>query len=246
MKKYLKNNLRLVKEYNFNKNIDFQFDNLTSGSNKKVWWKCEKGHEWQAFIYSVLYGNGCPYCNNRKACHDNCLATTYPELAKEWSKKNKIKPTEVVSGSAKKVWWKCKKCNYGWITSVVTRINGCGCPICNESKGEKKVSKILDQLKIRYKREYKFKPLGQKRFDFAIFEKYKRKPFAVIEYQGKQHYMPVRFNGISDENAKINFQKTKKNDKIKKQFCKKNNIQYIEIKYDQINNIKKKINENLL
>ena len=35
-------------------------------SNKKSWWICEKGHEWQAAINSRCNGNGCPYCSGRK------------------------------------------------------------------------------------------------------------------------------------------------------------------------------------
>ena len=39
----------------------------------------------------------------------NDLATLEPLLAKQWSKKNKIKPTEVSIGSHKKVIWRCEK-----------------------------------------------------------------------------------------------------------------------------------------
>ncbi|WP_278998207.1 zinc-ribbon domain-containing protein [[Ruminococcus] lactaris] len=39
----------------------------------------------------------------------NDLATLEPLLVKQWSKKNKIKPTEVSIGSHKKVIWRCKK-----------------------------------------------------------------------------------------------------------------------------------------
>lgn len=43
----------------------------------------------------------------------NDLATLEPLLAKQWSKKNKIKPTEVSIGSHKKVIWRCKKVTSG-------------------------------------------------------------------------------------------------------------------------------------
>ena len=39
----------------------------------------------------------------------NSLAAVHPELIAEWSKKNKIKPTEVSIGSHKKVIWRCEK-----------------------------------------------------------------------------------------------------------------------------------------
>ena len=40
---------------------------------------------------------------------NNSLAEVHPELVSEWSKKNKIKPTEVSIGSHKKVIWRCEK-----------------------------------------------------------------------------------------------------------------------------------------
>ena len=49
-------------------------------SNKKIWWKCEYGHEWEAAIYSRVSGNGCPYCGHQLASPDNNLTVHYPEL----------------------------------------------------------------------------------------------------------------------------------------------------------------------
>lgn len=46
----IKNIPKLVQEYNFEKNKELDFNKLTHGSNKKVWWKCSKQHEWQACI----------------------------------------------------------------------------------------------------------------------------------------------------------------------------------------------------
>jgi hypothetical protein len=39
-----------------------------AGSDKKVIWVCEKGHEWEARISAVaLDGCGCPYCAGKRA-----------------------------------------------------------------------------------------------------------------------------------------------------------------------------------
>ena len=45
-----------------------------SSSGKKVWWKCSKGHEWQAIIKSRNHGRGCPICNSERS-------TSFPEYA---------------------------------------------------------------------------------------------------------------------------------------------------------------------
>ena len=57
-------NPKLVKEWNFKKNILIKPDMVSSGSDKKVWWKCSKcGYEWQASIYNRTRGyKGCANC----------------------------------------------------------------------------------------------------------------------------------------------------------------------------------------
>ena len=47
----------------------------------------------------------------------NDLTTLEPLLVKQWSKKNKIKPTEVSIGSHKKVIWRCEK-GHEWEAAV--------------------------------------------------------------------------------------------------------------------------------
>ena len=58
-KKYLIDNAELMAEWNWEKNNELNFDPnaLTLGSNKKVWWRCSKGHEWQSTINSRIRNN---------------------------------------------------------------------------------------------------------------------------------------------------------------------------------------------
>ncbi len=65
-KNYVCENPQLMAEWNWEKNIGFDPRKLTVGSNKKVWWKCNKGHEWQAAISDINRGNGCPQCYAEK------------------------------------------------------------------------------------------------------------------------------------------------------------------------------------
>ena len=52
----------LVSEWS-EKNLLLTPDGITFGSNKKVWWKCKNGHEWQAIISNRTNKNqGCPFC----------------------------------------------------------------------------------------------------------------------------------------------------------------------------------------
>ena len=86
------------------KNLPLTPDDITFGSNKKVWWKGTCGHEWQTSVKARSNGEKCPICSGARVIAGiNDLATLEPLLAKQWSKKNKIKPTEVSIGSHKKV-----------------------------------------------------------------------------------------------------------------------------------------------
>ena len=101
------------------KNLPLTPDNVTFGSNKKVWWKGACGHEWETSVKARSNGEKCPICSGaRVVAGINDLSTLKPELASEWSEENEIKPTEVSIGSHKKVIWKCKL-GHEWIVSHV-------------------------------------------------------------------------------------------------------------------------------
>ena len=89
----------LVSEWS-EKNLPLTPDGITFGSNKKVWWRGACGHVWQASVKARSNGEKCPICSGARVIAGiNDLATLEPLLVKQWSKKNKIKPTEVSIGS---------------------------------------------------------------------------------------------------------------------------------------------------
>ena len=107
----------LVAEWS-EKNLPLTPDSITFGSNKKVWWKGACGHEWQTSVKARSNGEKCPICSGARVIAGiNDLATLEPLLVKQWSKKNKIKPTEVSIGSHKKVIWRCEK-GHEWEAAV--------------------------------------------------------------------------------------------------------------------------------
>ncbi len=129
-------NPNLAKEWHHEKNRDLKPEHFTVNSGKKVWWKCNKGHEWQATVAHRSHGHGCPYCSGRYAISgENDLQTTNPTLTQEWNheKNNDIMPTNVLPNSNKRVWWKCNS-GHEWQARVVDRSRGSGCPICRKSK----------------------------------------------------------------------------------------------------------------
>jgi Probable Zinc-ribbon domain len=128
-------NPELAQEWHPRKNGKLTPNDVLPGSGKKVWWLCQKGHEWQAIINNRNQGKKCPYCTNKKVGKDNCLATLNPELAKEWhpTKNTFLTPETVTSGSTKKVWWLCKV-GHEWQSVIYSR-KVSNCPICVREKG---------------------------------------------------------------------------------------------------------------
>ena len=109
---------------------------------------------------------------------------------------------------------------YGDLTS-------CG---CIRSKGEFQIEQLLKEHNIEYVREYSFSDLIDDlplRFDFAIFKD--KRLIGLIEFQGEQHYNPS--NGYYNETII-------EHDRMKKEYCNKNNIKLIIIDYKRNYDIK--------
>jgi hypothetical protein len=128
-------NPELASEWHPNKNGKLLPTDVTAGSNKKVWWKCNHGHEWKARIADrSKKDSACPFCDGRiPIVGKTDLQTIDPELASEWhpTKNEKLLPTDVTAGSQKKVWWKCKH-DHEWESTICNRNGkGNGCPFCS-------------------------------------------------------------------------------------------------------------------
>ncbi|MCK4574860.1 zinc-ribbon domain-containing protein, partial [candidate division WOR-3 bacterium] len=59
-------NPSLAKEWHPTKNGSLTPKEVTPGSNKKVWWLCQNGHEWQARIQDRNRGKGCMLCYRKR------------------------------------------------------------------------------------------------------------------------------------------------------------------------------------
>ena len=106
---------------------------VTRGSNRKAWWRCPDGHEWQARVRNRTNGSGCPTCSGRRVNPGlTDLATASPDLAAQWhpTKNGDLTPAMVTRGSKRKVWWLCSD-GHAWQTRVSNRTNGTGCPTCS-------------------------------------------------------------------------------------------------------------------
>lgn len=127
----------LARQWHPTKNIPLLPSQVTKGSCRIVWWRCERGHEWKAAVKLRTEGNGCPYCAGRRILPgENDLATVYPKLAKEWHpvKNESLKPDMVLASTGRRVWWRCRL-GHEWQATVYSRTQEqTGCPYCANRK----------------------------------------------------------------------------------------------------------------
>ena len=125
-------NKSLSLQWHYARNGSLTPRDVTPNSNWKIWWICDKGHEWEAFIYQRNKGSGCPYCAGQRALDENCLHFINPDLARDWhtTKNESLTPMDVMPNSHKSVWWVCHK-GHEYISTVKDRTRGNGCPYCS-------------------------------------------------------------------------------------------------------------------
>lgn len=189
--------------------------------------KCSNGHLYTQDRRNLLAGKGCNQCYLENKLYTkervideivNIHGDYYKYCFKEF--KNLHSKIEI----------KCKK-DHIFYQKVANHLQGKGCPMCRESVGERRIANYLDKNKIVYIRQKKFDDCKYKSklaFDFYITN-----ANLIIEYDGIQHFKPVKLFGGDKE-----FEKTKIRDEIKSNYCLDNNIELIRISYlDNIQDI---------
>jgi len=141
----------LSQEWHPTKNGTVLPQHIVAGTNKKYWWLCAKGHEWETSPAKRIFsGRNCPYCVNQKIlAGDNDMATTHSFLLKEFhpTKNGTLDPTKISHGYTKKVWWLGESCGHEWETKITDKLRF-NCPKCphNVSQGERDITKHLTAL----------------------------------------------------------------------------------------------------
>ncbi len=161
-----------------------------------------------------LGGQGCPICGNESSGLKNRLSNE-DFLKKAFTDRYEYLSEYVTAKS--KILIQCKKCGNKFWQEAYSHISGCGCPVCNESKLEKEVTKYLNEQNIRNEKQKKFKWLGRQSLDFYLPD-YN----IAIECQGIQHFESKDFFGGDNGLEKI-----VKRDSNKLKKCLSNNIEMI-------------------
>jgi very-short-patch-repair endonuclease len=197
-----------------------EYKNITT----KYCWQCDQGHTWFATANNINSGKWCPYCKGKyKTIEDlKQLATT---------KGGKCLSIKYIMNNSKYL-WECSE-KHQWTACSNNIQQGKWCPRCSKisnSKGVQKIEQILDSKNIFYHREYGFddcKKIRQLKFDFYLPDY-----SLLIEFDGQQHFKAINFFG-----GDSTFKEYKERDKIKDDYCVKQNIRLIRIPYNEINSI---------
>lgn len=129
----------LAKEWHPLLNGILQPSDVLPGSNRRAVWRCSRcGYVWEAQINNrTKLRRGCPCCANKVAVRGiNDLATTHPEVAKEWYQplNGDITPRDVTYGSGKRYNWLCPRGHVYSATVLHRTSGGTKCPICNSGR----------------------------------------------------------------------------------------------------------------
>jgi len=199
------------------------------GANKLYIWQCKNNHQWKAVASNVSQGDWCKLCGYKKTQEKRKLQNGLERLINIATSNNgKCLSVEYINSSTKYK-WECKN-KHTWRAYYSSIEKGSWCPLCNESKGERMISNVLDKYNIQYLRQYTFPDCKYKyilRFDFYL-PKYN----CLIEFDGAQHFIKS-----VKKWKKVNYNLIRERDQIKNEYCRHNDIKLLRIPYNMINMI---------
>lgn len=136
----------IAKEWDEERNSPLTPNDVTPGSNKKIWWICPRKHSYQSAVCNRVQGKGCPICIGKKILVGyNDLATLYPLAAEMWDyqKNGVLNPKTVGLKSHHKVWWKCSQ-GHSWQSKISHFTDGHRCPYCDGQRAIEGVNDITN------------------------------------------------------------------------------------------------------
>jgi hypothetical protein len=197
------------------------------------------GHEYEVRPANFLsngegLSNRCPACfkNHKKSTSIfkdevyNLVKTDYSVVGDYVNNKTKIKMKHNLCGH-----------EYEVIPKDFLKRNGNRCPLCAKSKGEEQISTWLKNKNLRFVNGYKIddcKNIFPLEFDFQVDIE---NSFILIEFDGRLHFEPWQKGKKHLEHL----QRQQENDKIKDDYCRKNNISLFRINY--LDDIEKELNK---
>lgn len=172
-------------------------------------------------------GTRCPKCSSKEKLNNEKIDKKMYELVG-----NEYVRISRYLNAKTKISIKHNVCGYTYDVKWNDFHQGSRCSKCNESKGEKTISDILNSLGIKYTAQKRFPECKHKNplpFDFYVHNK---KSKLLIEFDGIQHFKPIEYFGGEDVLRDTQFR-----DKIKNDFAKEKDIPLFRIPYTEQDNI---------
>jgi hypothetical protein len=181
----------------------------------------ECAYIWRPWLGHILYDNdGCPKCNGG-------YKLTNEEVDKRLGGRN-IRRLDDYEGIMVPIRFECLSCFHIWTTAPGHIINGgSGCHECALGDNEKLVGEILREYGIIFERHPRIECLREGQLYRMYPDFYISSLNVYIEYNGPQHYQPVRFGNIDWEQAEAKFIAQQTRDCLFQNYCDDNNIRLI-------------------
>lgn len=212
-------------------------------SNRNTYYKCrcKCGNYKTVRINGLIYGDvkSCG-CLKEEQDQINLIPNSMIDIqGQRFGKLVALEPFHNPYDKKDEIWWHCNcdcgnRCDVRGASLRRGDTTSCGCS--SQSHGELFIEQILKDNNISYiYNKVYFKDLilpsgGIGRYDFILLDE-NRQPYRLIEYDGKQHYVPIDFFGGQEALDKL-----KKNDEVKNQYAKQHSLPLVRIPYT-INNI---------
>lgn len=182
-------------------------------SYTKLIWECSEKHQWEATSNLIKSGSWC------KQCH---LNKTYGIKTKKdlnnIAKKFGGKALSDYKSSKTKIKWECKN-GHTWFALLHNVKRNSWCPYCASSFSEEICRTYFETI---FKEKFiKSRP---KWLNGLELDGFNPKLKLAFEHQGLQHFKDKHFGNTKEDLIKI-----QKNDKLKVEICKRNNITLIVI-----------------
>ena len=191
--------------------------------NERVTIICPIHGEFQQFVNNHLLDCGCPKCSK----HYQYNTEEFIKRAKEiHGDKYDYSKTKYINARTK-VTIICP--THGEFEQLPqSHLCGIGCHTCSSSKGEKLVSKILKELNLTFVTQKRIE-VNKQNLIVDFYLELNNHQY-IIEYNGKQHYEPIKYFGGEDQ-----FKKQQLRDILLRNYCKLYDIKLLEIAYNDIN-----------
>lgn len=208
-------------------------------SKKPITITCPIHGDFEMTPNDFLDNHGCPHCKG-DAERERLLSGKATLIAPDTTKTTEefIADAKAIHGerydyskvdykhNKKKVIIICREHGEFEITPNDHLSGGRGCPRCSASFGERSVELYLQRNNIEYRYQHKmfYKDNGVKRHFVADF--WLPKLNTIIEYNGEQHYMPLKMWG-----GEPKFKEQQDRDKKLRLYCQQKKYRLIEIPY---------------